>query len=94
MMMHTAPTPSVPSCVLAKQDIPGMVSTAKVRKIPLTLNEEEFIVSRLLFQARKNTFNQKSRNWFHIQAVVCHKSYPRKKSGVSTCKITAFKFPH
>ena len=88
--MHTAPTPSVPSRVLAKQDIPGMVSTAKVRKTILSL----IIVSHMLFQARKNTFNQKSRNWFDIQAVVCHKSYPRKMSGVSTCKITAFKFPH
>ena len=80
--MHSAPTPSVPSRVLAKQDIPGMVSTAKVRKTILSL----IIVSHMLFQARKNTFNEKARNRFHIQAVVCHKSYPRKMSGV-TCSL-------
>ena len=30
MMMHTAPTPSVPSLVLVSQDILGMVSTVQV----------------------------------------------------------------
>ena len=90
MMMHTVPTPSVPSRVLAKQDIPGMVSTAKVRKTILSL----IIVSHMLFQARKNTFNEKARNRFHIQSVVRHRSRPRKMYGVSTCKVTAFKFPH
>ena len=60
-----------------------------------SLNEQDFIISHVCY-SKPNRIqpNGKVETCFHIQSVVCHRLYLRKKnSGISTCKFVASNLP-